>query len=160
MSQAIKPPAWEDIQRELEGIQKSQSQVAGFFASAPRGVRTRSSVTAALLRSLSDRGADLVPRCAPMNQVRYATLLYFESRFPLVLGHAPLITSACCILESELDRLVATPGLSIIDGLVAALRTSKKNQGQAETLERWAASEVPTMLGIITNILLALRRGI
>jgi hypothetical protein len=95
-----------------------------------------------------------------MNQVRFATLLYVESQFPPHLDHAQLIAPASCLLESELDRLVATPGLSVVDRLIAALRASKKNQGQAETLERWAAGEVPTMLGIITNVLLALRRGI
>ena len=160
MSEAIPPPAWNDILYELEGVRKSQDRVDEFYASAPRAVRMGSPRPAMPHRGLSDHGADLVARCASMNQVRYATLLRNERGFPPQLDHAQLIAPACCILESELDRLVATPALSVVDRLIAALRDSKKNQDQAVTLERWAAGKVPTMLGIITNVLLALRRGI
>src|SRR3954471_22791031 len=109
MSAAIPPPTWEDILYELEGIQESHGRVAEFYAAAPRELRTRSLLPATSRRGLSDFGADLVARCTAMNRIRYATLLHTERNFDPQLDHGQLIAPACCILESELDRLVATP---------------------------------------------------
>jgi hypothetical protein len=160
MPEAIPPPTWNDVLYELEGVQASHARVAGFFQSAPRAVRTLAPQPAAPRRGLSDRGADLVACCAGMNQIRFATLLHIEGGFPAQLDHAQLIAPACCILESELDRLVATPALSIIESLIAALRNSEKNGDQAATLSRWAEGDIPTTLGLATCVLLGLRRGI
>jgi hypothetical protein len=95
-----------------------------------------------------------------MNRIRYATLLHNERSFPAHLDHGTLIAPACCILESELDRLVATPALGVVDHLVAALRDSRKNEDQAVTLERWAAGRAHSTLGILTNVFVAMRRAI
>ncbi len=52
------------------------------------------------------------------------------------------------------------PAYGIVAGLTAALEATKDDRKQAEILVRWANQEVPTMLGILSTLLLAMHKGL
>ena len=78
-----------------------------------------------------------------------------EKAFSATLDHGILIGLASQIVETELDRLLATPALAIAPSLIQALSQKKKDREPAEILESWAAKKTWTVLGIESILLLA-----
>jgi hypothetical protein len=123
-------------------------------------VRTRGSGERSTLRPGAAVGSALVARFAELNRRRYVDLLYFEGFLERGRDHAMPIAYASSLLESELDRLVATPAHGVVPALIAALEATKDDRKQAGILVRWANHEVPTMLGILSTLLRAMRKGL
>jgi hypothetical protein len=157
----------DDILYDLEGTRKAEGPCADFFATAVEAIPGGSARR--MMRGGSLRGAgppvgagaghSLLARCAPLNRRRFETLLYFEEKLRPEDDHGYLIGPACQILESELDRLLTAPAQGIAVSLIAAMQVARKDRQQAEILEKWAAGQVPTTIGIGSLVLLALRRG-
>ncbi len=152
----------DDVRYDIEGVQKAAARFAAFDARAEeaararpfgrgRGVRTRGVSAAGV-------GRRLVQACLPATQRRYQTLLFLEEQFPADGDYGLLIGPASQILEAELDRLVATPARTIRHALLAGL-DPVRDRNPAAALEKWAAAQVPTTMGIEALVLLALRRG-
>jgi hypothetical protein len=153
-------PSWEDIRYEWEGLQRAAKPIQDLAARVPRIVRTRGSATRSTISAGSAVGSALVARCAELNRRRYVDLLYFEGFLEPGRDHAMPIAYASSVLESELDRLLAAPAHGIVAALIDALEADTDDRKQAEILVRWANQEVPTMLGILSTLLRAMRRGL
>jgi hypothetical protein len=155
--------SWADIEYDIAGRARAAQQLAEFESRVKQVVPTRGTrgfeKRARTRGGAPWRGRALLERCSHMTQLRYETLLYHEETFPAAQDHAILIAYASQILESELDRVLAMPALRIADGLIEALSKEKKDRSQAANLERWAEGRSPTMIGTISLLLLALRRG-
>jgi hypothetical protein len=157
MSKECAVASLEDIAYDVAGTDRAAGQLAEFFAARPadmpkRRVRTRGVVALGM-------GRKLLQQCPKDAQTRYETLLYFEGQLPPEKDHGFLIGPACQILEGELNRLLAVPARGIAERLVAALQIRKQDRQQAEILADWAAQKIPTTIGVMVLVLLALRRG-
>ncbi len=152
----------DEIDRDLEGTARSHDQVAEFFAREQDAVRGWHVRRAGRVRTRgtgqSGAGQRFIARCPADTQRRYQTLLYFEEKARPQDDHAILIAAASQILEAELDHLLTKPARAVVDSLIACLQ-QRKDRKPAATLERWAARQIPTTIGIQINVLLALRRG-
>jgi hypothetical protein len=157
---------WSAIEDDLKSAQEFKARIADLpkdggeraSRSAERGRRTRGGAVRTRGEAASS-GPKWLRRSSESNQVRYATLQHFEANLPPQLDHGILMGLASQIVETELDRLLATPALAIAPSLIEALKQKKKDREPAEILESWAAKEKWTALGIESIILLALRRG-
>jgi hypothetical protein len=154
------PPTWDDIQYEWEGLQKAAKAIQDFASKVPRRVRTRGSSERSATRPGAAVGSALVARFAESNRRKYVDLLYYESLMKPGRDHAMPIAYASTLLEAELDRIVASPVRSVVAALIAALEATRDDRKQAEILVRWGKQEKPTMLGILSTLFLAMRKGL
>src|SRR5262245_41243046 len=154
------PQSWDDIRYEWEGLQKAAKPIRDLTSKVPRRLRTRGSSERSTIHRGAAVGSALVARFAEWNRRRYVDLLYFESFLEPGRDHAMPIAYASSLLESELDRLVAAPARCVVAALIAALEATKDDRKQAEILVRWARHDVPTMLGILSTLLRAMRKGL
>lgn len=153
----------DDIRHDWEGTRRVRERLTEFFArerDAARDCGLRRPVPSLCRGEGQGEGGQLlVARCPDDTRRRYETLLYFEQKARTHEEYSILIAGACQIVEAELDRLLTARAAAIADSLVAALRRQSKDRKQAEILERWAAREIPTTIGLHILVLLALRRG-
>jgi hypothetical protein len=146
----------DDIWYDLEGTQKVASRNEEFFALEPLDTISQWNFLGFFP---PQAGRHLVAHCDGITQGRYITLLSVESDFHTDWDFGFLIGPACQILESECNRLLTEPARAIVESLIEYLRSEKKGWTQADILERWAARNIPTTIGIQSLVLLALRRG-
>lgn len=155
MSKAIGVRDLEDIWFDLEGPKRSTTETP-VLSQARRFVR---SVRIDAQEALKP-GRELVKACGQTTLRRFETLLHVERYFHSEGDYGYLIGPACQILESELDRLLASPAREIATDLAEALRRADPRTRQALVLEKWAAREIPTTIGTEWLILFSLRRGL
>jgi hypothetical protein len=108
---------------------------------------------------LAGVGRQLLRRCGFDTEQRLVTLLHLERSLRAEHDHGALVVWASQLVESVLVRLLAEPLRPRADHLIQALRVHRKDAGAAEALARWSAGQMPTTLGTLVNILLALRRA-
>jgi Domain of unknown function (DUF4384) len=154
---------WGEIEEDLEAAKQFKERLLEVFREdrerATRSLERARATRAATGGEPSGVGRELIWQSSTNNQLRCATLRHLEKTFPASLDHGILIGLASQIVETELDRLLATPALAIAPSLIEALSQKKKDREPAETLESWAAKKTWTVLGIESILLLALRRG-
>jgi hypothetical protein len=163
MSEETTIASIDDIYQDLESTNRARDRLADFFARKPEVVgdgglcgRSRAATRGGAQPGVGHR---LISRCPADTRKRYGSLLHFEEKARPQEDYSILIAAACQIVEAELDQLLTVPAFAIAAGLASALRPQAKDRKQAEILERWAAQEVPTTIGIQVTVLLALRRG-
>jgi hypothetical protein len=150
-----------DLDEDIAATERGREQIARFFARADEAVRpSRMRGWATGLPGVQESGVghELVARCSEETQIRWRTLVYFETSFPSGGDYGFLIGPACQIVESELDRLLTVPAAPLAEHLIAALHRPK-DRGLADVLRKWAARQVPTTLLVQVGVLLALQRG-
>jgi hypothetical protein len=155
---------WNEIEHDVMVAQRFEDRLAealmDYRERVTRSlVRGQSRATRSAIRgeeSASLQG--LSERSCAANQLRCATLQHLEATIIPGLDHGILIGLASQIVETELDRLVTTPALTIASNLIEALQHNKDRE-PAEILESWAARTTWTVLGVESIVFLALRRG-
>jgi hypothetical protein len=118
---------------------------------------------------LSWRGTATAPRTAGGQRLlagspdlvrrRFATLARQEAAFTDADDYGLLIGPACQVLEAELDRLLVRPARAVAGELVAALEARPDDRDRAEVLRAWRDGSVKTTIGVMSLVLVALRRG-
>src|SRR4051794_32132543 len=142
---------WSEIEDDLKAAERFKERLTEVIKE-DRERATRSLERARATRSSiggeeAETGRDFVWRCSANNQRRCATLRHLERALPAPLDHGLLIGLASQIVETELDRLLATPALAIAPSPLEALSQKKKDREAAEILESWAAKKTWTVLG-------------
>jgi hypothetical protein len=154
---------WSEIEEDLSAAERFQESLSGVFQEdrvrATRSMEQARATRLTIRGEQAETGRDLIWRCSAKNQLRCETLRDLERNLRAHLDHGILIGLASQVVETELDRLLATPALAIAPNLIEALRQQKKDCEPAEILESWAAKQTWTVLGIESILLLALRRG-
>ena len=154
---------WNAIEDDLKASQEFKDRLAEVLKEdrerATRSSRRTRATRSVTRESETTSGRRLLERSSANNQLRCETLQHLESTLLPQLDHGILIGLASQIVETELDRLLATPALAIAPSLIEALSQKKKDREPAEVLESWAAKKTWTVLGIESILLLALRRG-
>jgi hypothetical protein len=103
------------------------------------------------------QGRRLILRCGYETCTRYNTLLFFESKLPAGADYGFLISPACQIMESELDRLLVTPALRISTSLIKVLKVDRKATADVKILE--SAEKTKATIGTQVILLRALERA-
>jgi hypothetical protein len=106
-----------------------------------------------------DSGSELMSRCSEKARIRYTTLLFFERQFPSGGDHGLLMSAACQIMESELDKLLVTPARRIAAKLIDILKAHRKAKPLAKILEDWSTDRMKATIGTQVVVLRALEWG-
>ena len=141
-----------DMEYELEGISKFKERgIPEFYRITRAGTRSLDSV-----KAQRGFGYQLIKACPASTITRYDTLYDFEPQTRHSHDHGFLIGLACQIVESEINRLLSEPAREIGDVMLKHLDRKKKKKPR-EFLEGWLENRIPTMIGVASFILMALR---
>src|SRR4051812_14265077 len=155
------PISLAEIERDLQGTRKAEARVEAFFArgAGPARVRTRGGTATEPPDVAQGVGRRLIARCPADTQKRYRTLLRVEAGMIDDDDYGTLIAPGCYLPEGEVRRLLTDPARVVAADLVAALAKHCGPQ-PAEVLRRWQQGTAPATLGVMSLILLALRKGL
>lgn len=141
-----------DMVYEMEGISKfKEREIPEFYRNTRTGTRSLESV-----KAQRGFGYQLIKACPASTITRYDTLYDFEPQTRHSHDHGFLIGLACQIVESEINRLLSEPAREIGNVMLKHLDRKKKKKPR-EFLEGWLENRIPTMIGVASFILMALR---
>lgn len=112
----------------------------------------------------STSGAALLARASEPDRLHFRTLVMMEGAFGPEHDYGLLIAPACSLVERQLNDRLVEPARAVGADLVALLAllgaASKDDAKRAAALTDWVERRKPAMLGTMSMVLQALRRGL
>jgi hypothetical protein len=150
----------EQIQQDLSAVASWDAREQALLAPYRSRVRERGSLPSpSPSGEQGGVGRHLLRRCGADAEQRLSTLLHLESSLEPGHDHGVLIGWGSQLVESVLVRLVAEQLRPSAHRLVEALGRHAKDADAAESLALWGQGRLKTTLGIMVNLLLAMRRA-
>jgi hypothetical protein len=147
--------ATDEIVAEADSARRAEERFTLTLASLADAERP------AATRGLTGIGRHLIQsRGLAATQRRYAGLLTLEPHFPEAGDYGQLIAPCSLLLEEETAKGLAEPARALGAHLCEALASRDGETRHVELLKKWVSGQLPTTLGTIATILLALRRGL